>query len=234
MTMTHDRYQVMLGEMIDGGLAEADRSQLMRHLSACADCRDELEAISTLRGDARSLPRGIAPPRDLWSGIAARIDERAETPTVIDLASRRPTVRAWADRRRWAPLAVAAVLLVVASSGITVALMRGTSSEPTVAGASAPPAQDRATTAFAAFQPAEVEYVSAVTALETELAARRGALAPETIEVIEANLAIIDQAIAEARAALEADPSSVALSRYLSGVYRQKVDLLGSAVKMAT
>lgn len=234
MTMTHDGYREMLGEMIDGGLEEADRSRLMGHLSECADCRDELEAISTLRGEARSLPRGIAPPRDLWPSIAARIGEREETPRVIDLSSRRPSLRGWADRTRWAPLAAAAVLLVVASSGLTVALMRGPSSAPPVAEGGAAPAQGRATTAFAAFQPAEAEYESAVTELEAELAARRGSLSPETVEVIEANLAIIDQAIAEARAALEADPSSVALSRYLSGVYRQKVDLLGSAVKMAT
>lgn len=234
MTMTHDRYREMLGDMIDGGLEEADRSRLMGHLSDCDGCRDELEAISTLRGEARALPRGIAPQRDLWAGIAARIGAEEQGAPVIDLATRRQSVRRWADRRRWAPLAAAAVLLVVASSGITMALMGGDAGEPMLADVAATPSQERPTTAFAAFQPAEAEYQSAVAALEAELAARRESLSPETIEVIESNLAIIDQAIAEARAALEADPSSDALSRYLSGVYRQKVDLLGSAVKIAT
>lgn len=234
MMMEHDRYQEMLGEMLDGGLGAADRSRLLSHLADCGECRDELEAISALRGEARALPREIAPARDLWAGIAARIGEQEAAPPVIDLASRRAPIPAL---RRWAPLAAAAVLLVVASSGLTVALMRGSAGPGTMAGTQPPPApveQARPTTALAAFRPAELEFQTVVASLEEELEARRASLAPETVEVIETNLAIIDQAIAEARAALEADPSSAELSRHLSGVYRQKVDLLGSAVKIAT
>lgn len=235
MNMKHDRYQEMVGEMLDGELADQDRSELMRHLSECAECQEELEAISTLRGQARALPRGIAPSRDLWSGISAKIAGQEQESPVIELASRRPRVGL---PRRWAPLAAAAVLLVVASSGLTFTLMKGADSSPIAAGAAdtpaAPVAQTAATTALAAFRPAEAEYQTTVSALEAELAVRRESLAPETIEVIERNLAIIDEAIAEATAALEADPSSMELSRHLSGIYRQKVSLLGSAVKIAT
>lgn len=234
MNMEHDRYQEMVGEMLDGGLNAEERTRLMRHLSDCADCREELESISTLRGQARALPRGIAPSRDLWSGIAARIEQQEAAGPVVEIASRR---RPTALPRRWAPLAAAAVLLVVASSGLTVALTRGGGAGPIATGSAAAPAApvaQGATTALAAFRPAEAEYRTAVTALEAELAARRGSLAPETVAVIERNLAIIDEAIAEATAALEADPSSMELSRHLSGIYRQKVSLLGSAVKIAT
>lgn len=233
MNMEHDRYQEMVGEMLDGGLAEEDRTRLMRHLSGCADCQKELEAISTLRGEARALPRGIAPARDLWSGISARIAEQERGAPVVELASKR---RPPALPRRWAPLAAAAVLLVVASSGLTVALMKGsdTAEVAASAGPAAPRAQAAATTALAAFRPAEAEYQTTVAALEAELAVRRQSLSPETVAVIERNLAIIDEAIEEATAALEADPSSMELSRHLSGVYRQKVSLLGSAVKIAT
>lgn len=232
MTMTHDRYQEMLGDMIDGGLSDADRSRLMGHLSTCDECRLELEAMSALRAEARSLPRGITPPRDLWSGIAARIGEREQDAPVIELDSRRRVSRAV---RQWAPLAAAAVLLVVASSGLTVALMRGPAAAPVnTAAAPATGTEARPTTALAAFRPAEAEFQNTVSGLQAELEARRGSLSPETVATIEENLEIIDQAIAEATAALEADPSSAALSRHLSGVYRQKVDLLGSAVKIAT
>lgn len=234
MTMEHDRYREMLGRVLDGTLPAANRPGMMTHLAGCEECRAELEAISSLRAEARSLPRGIAPSRDLWDGIAPRLAEREAGAPVIELDARRRVPRAWG---RWAPLAAAAVLLVVASSGLTLALMRGQSAAPVTTPASGRTAwepQPRPTTALAAFRPAEVEFENTVTALEAELNARRGSLSPETVATIEENLAIIDQAIAEARAALQADPGSADLSRHLSDVYRHKVDLLGSAVKIAT
>lgn len=234
MTMEHDRYQEMLGDVLDGTLPAANRSRVMTHLAECDGCRAELEAISSLRAEARSLPRGIAPSRDLWDGIAARLAERESGAPVIELDTGRQVPGSWG---RWAPLAAAAVLLVVASSGLTLALMRGQTAAPVTTaadGQAVSEPQQRATTALAAFRPAEVEFENTVTALEAELNARRGSLAPETVATIEENLAIIDQAIAEARAALHADPGSADLSRHLSGVYRQKVDLLGSAVRIAT
>lgn len=60
----------------------------------------------------------------------------------------------------------------------------------------------------------------------------RDRLSPETVKVIEQNLAVIDTAIAESRAALANDPTNPELPLLLSGVYRQKVELLQSAVQL--
>jgi anti-sigma factor RsiW len=235
----HTEFLDRFDDFLKGELPPAERLAVAEHLKGCDPCRAELEGVVALRAHVRALPREIAPPRDLWPEIAARLRERGEAPaaepadeTVIAVdfrsRSRRP---AW---RRWAPLAAAAMVLVVLSSGITAMLMRARG-EARVAVVQVPvPAGDaaRPTSALAAFRPTEREYLGALETLEGELAARRDQLSPQTIATIEENLRIIDQAIAETRAALESDPGNAELPLLLSGVYRKKVELLQSAIQI--
>ena len=64
-------------------------------------------------------------------------------------------------------------------------------------------------------------------------AAERERLRPETVALLERNLAIIDAAIAESRAALARDPASVELRGLFAAAARQKVELLRWAVRVA-
>ena len=57
-------------------------------------------------------------------------------------------------------------------------------------------------------------------------AAERGRLRPETVAVLERNLAVIDVAIGESRAALARDPANAELRRFFAAASRQKVELL--------
>ena len=146
-------------------------------------------------------------------------------------AARRVRGSRWRGR---GVLAAAAVVLVVASSALTATLMRRGGGEVGGGVAVVQPTQIRAHppvgTAFAAFEPAEAEYERTLGELRTAVAAGGGVLAPETMATLEANLRIIDQAIAESRAALAADPNNRDLVLMLSGVYGRKVDLLQTAV----
>ncbi|MFL5538840.1 MAG: hypothetical protein ACJ8J0_07585, partial [Longimicrobiaceae bacterium] len=96
----------------------------------------------------------------------------------------------------------------------------------------APRAGNAQMTALAAFRPAEREYQRAVDDLARVLETRRASLAPETVATLERNLAIIDAAIAESRAALVNDPNSRELTRMLSSTYDAKVQLLRRAVEL--
>jgi hypothetical protein len=58
---------------------------------------------------------------------------------------------------------------------------------------------------------------------------RRPTLDTATVAVLERNLAIIDAAIAESRAALERDPDSVLLNRQLHNALGRKVQVLRTA-----
>jgi hypothetical protein len=69
-------------------------------------------------------------------------------------------------------------------------------------------------------------YDVAIAELESALQSQRGRLDPNTVQVVERNLATIDKAIAEARSALAADPANRYLNAHLASSMRRKVDLL--------
>jgi hypothetical protein len=122
-------------------------------------------------------------------------------------------------RRRLLPAVAAALLLMAGSSAATVLLMRGEPSAPD---------------AHSAVPAIEADYIAQAAALSGVLGAERGRLAPETIETLERNLRIIDQAIAESRVALESDPGDPDLRLLLRATHQQKVALLEQATRLAS
>jgi hypothetical protein len=76
-------------------------------------------------------------------------------------------------------------------------------------------------------------YDATVAELQRLLAEDRDHLDPKTVKVLERNLATIDHALAEARHAVEADPSSLYLRNHLASVMKRKVDLLKTATLLA-
>ena len=81
---------------------------------------------------------------------------------------------------------------------------------------------------------ADAQYDAAVTDLEAALRKGRGRLDATTIAIVEQNLQIIDQAIAQAREALAADPANSYLSGHLVDARRRKLDLLRHAASLTS
>lgn len=210
--MTCDQFDQRLDEFLDGRLRPEEWPVMESHLAGCAECRARTEAMRAVLADAAALPKAIPPARDLWPAIAARLPERGK---VVPL---RP-----ASWRRWAPMAAAAVLIIGVTALVTARITR--TPAPLAGTPDLPPpgletfASDR-------------EYTLAAEDLERALREGRDQLAPATIEVLERNLALIDAAIAEARAALEADPANLDLRALLLGTQRQKLDLLERATRL--
>jgi hypothetical protein len=69
-------------------------------------------------------------------------------------------------------------------------------------------------------------YDATINELQGALRASRSRLDPHTVQIVEQNLALIDKAIADARAALAADPASPYLNAHLASTMRRKVALL--------
>ncbi len=170
-----------------------------------------------LLAKAAELPKDIAPQRDLWPAIAARIAEAGNAPA-------KPAFR-------W-PLALAAAFLVASVSALlTWSLTR----DPQPAG---PAVIAQAPAAGADIVPVRYGPNSGVSA--AELAARdvllgqfRGAFAtlrPETREVIQKNLAVMQAAADEIDAALAKDPASGMLQGMLAGTYKQELNLYSTVV----
>ncbi len=247
MNLDHSGVQALLDEYIDGGLAAEESGEVERHLASCAECAAEVESLLTLRARTRDLPREIAPGRDLWPEIQGRIQaapRKVETPErlagaadgVIDLAARRGRAIRWNGALG---RAAAVIALIALSSGVTAYLLRGRGAAPVAVSPTATQPQAGGNVRLAAdrrdlatFRAGAGGFEGAVEALRTTFESQRDRLSPETVRIIEQNLAIIDRAIAESRAALEKDPNDPDLPLLLSGVYRQKLELLQQAVAL--
>ena len=107
--MACDDFADKLADYLEGDLSPVGREAMDAHAATCAECRQLLSELEALRVDAAALPP-LEPSRDLWAGIAERIDAR-----VLPLdASRTTTVR-----RTWRHPAVAAAALVLVTAGVT-------------------------------------------------------------------------------------------------------------------
>lgn len=190
-----------------------------------------------LRALLSTLPKELSPERDLTREIAARTwDSRDRLP-----GSRTSDAQATDRERRVSPwwtrqglkLAAAAVALIVVTSAVTTVLVRDRAAEisdapATVADAlSRAPAGGEAT--FVRDMDVENQYASAISDMVAALEANRNELPPETVQLIEENLRVIDEAIRHSLAALESAPQSLPLQQALVTSYERKLDFLRQA-----
>jgi anti-sigma factor RsiW len=215
-----DRWMERLSEYLDEELPEAERAALEAHLESCTGCQAVLADLRSVVAQARSM--GVHPPRnDLWPGIAGRIGATS--------------ARSLRIPRRWSfslpQLAAAAVVLMTLSGG---AVWLARTNAPAPAGAPIATGVSPATppAAINASRTAAQSYAAAVADLEQVLAGGRGRLDSTTVRVIEQNLAVIDQAIAQAQRALNADPANLYLNTHLAETMRRKLDLLRQAATL--
>ena len=132
MPLDCDGFAAALADYLEGDAPDAVRAAVEAHAAECADCRQLIEDIGDIRNEAAALP-ALVPSRDLWSGIAERIDAR-----VIPMERSARTIVP--TRRSWARPAIAAAALVVVTAGITYSVTRAQYSGTAVATATAPAA----------------------------------------------------------------------------------------------
>ncbi len=199
-----------LDDYVDGTLAEGEFQEVELHLASCETCREAERKLRRLLAQASALPREKTPPRDLWPGIAERLEAQAVPRTWVGLAAAAALV-----------LALAGVLFVRGERGK--APGSGPAPVPVAASVESP-----------ALAEAEDDYARASAALLAALHERRDSFSPETIAGVEKNLEIIDGALAEVREALRRDPDNPELTRMLAATHRKKVDVLRRVVKLTT
>ncbi len=220
--VTCDIFSRQLMDFLEGDVDGATRAAMEAHARECAECGMLLGDLRRVSDEASRLP-ALAPSRDLWSGIAARL----ETP-VVPLVARHPRWRS----PRMITAGLAATLVLAVALGYETARRGGppvAPSAPTDAGP-AVLAGNRAANAT----PAAVErsYDAEIAGLRAVLDARRSQLDTATIGVIEKNLAVIDSAIAQCRTALGKDSASRYLMQSLSQSLDTKVRLLRIAAAL--
>ena len=162
---------------------------------------------------AAELPKDIAPARDLWPGIAARLRESPQ----------RVTHFSW-------PMALAAGLLVATVSAL---LTWGLVREPAapVQVVDTRPADPAIVPvnygANSALRPSEL---AARDELLVQFRRRLDELSPETRAAVLRNIAVIQQAANEIDAALAQDPASGLLNQLLLDTYKRELQLYSKVV----
>jgi len=206
-----------LNDYVDEALAAAAVQRVDAHLRVCSECAAEAERIRSIKARLAGLPRALEPESDLRAGMWQKIDAAA----VVDIgAARRGPL--WRFRYH---LATAAVVLIAASSALTLMVVRSRGNF----GAS--PQRENLQLVGLDSRTMERQYSEELHELELVLRKSRGALAPETVRILEENLRVIDAAIREARAALAADPQSDMLIDLLRSAYERKLELLKQAAR---
>lgn len=272
VSISCDRFNETLADFLERDVDEATRAGMEAHALACAECGQLLADLRGLRLTAANLPE-LAPSRDLWKGIA----ERIETP-VVELKNG-AVVHGWnggTQRRRqvWLGLAAAGLVAITAtvtheltkrsiglasSAGVASTLpAASTSTAPNTSAQQATPAPaptaasvvasartDSAvpaprssatpTTTLASNRPsAQQTYDNEIARLRIVVERRRPQLDSTTVAVIEHNLKVIDDAIAQCKQALRKDPNSRFLMESLNDALDNKVQLLRTAATLPT
>jgi hypothetical protein len=176
--------------------------------------------------------RDELPSRDLWAGIASRMDSTQVRPSATATTSLTTKVAFTLPQ-----LAMAASLLIAVASGITWMVAHPPASaqqaqSPVIQAYGTPEDETSGKIVQANF--ADAQYNAAVSDLEKVLREERDRLDPRTVLIIERNLKAIDDAIAEARTALENDPANPFLNSHLADARQRKLDLLRQATSLAS
>jgi hypothetical protein len=233
--MTCEQQLAWIQERVDGTIGSIRRAQLDLHLNECSACRALLEDLQRIHDAAADLP-ALAPPDRAWLQIAGRL--RQEGRIREDAPPARVTRPGRAGYATW--LAIAAALVIAAGSAALLLVPRDAAPPPAQIGSTAPAAAPGAATAtdaptldaVNAVEDAQAKFEKAIAELEKVAKANQQALDPGTSATIEKNLGILDQAIADNRVAVRAEPANVAARETLFDALRQKVSLLQDTISV--
>jgi putative zinc finger protein len=227
--MNHDRYRDAIQELADGTLGPLRRSELQQHLDECPACRAFADDMRRIRDLAQSLDRP-APPDRVWLQVAGRLRQEGRIAQTSSPA---------AASRRFMPLAIAASLLIMVGASLYVLYSRqaGAPAHQDAHLSSQQPAGNAAQTNAvegieAEFRLAEQHYQNAIARLEEAAKSDSNAIDPQTAAMLQKNLQLIDQAIAESRAALRSEPQSAQARDSLFEALRKKVTVLQDTIAL--
>jgi hypothetical protein len=246
MLMTCDEFAPLVQDYLEHDVDWRTRERMDAHRLNCRTCDKLVDDLLEIAENASHLG-DLAPSRDLWAGIESRIEtEVVVFPTPVDgvpaatvsavvespaafVAPVSP-LAATPTRRvaPWKMLAAASALIAVTATvtwQVAVRAPDASLAQQPDTGFAAAMANTR-NTRLASSPTLDQTYDGEIAQLRKIVDERRADLDSATVAVLEKNLAIIDQAIAESKAALAQNPSSAFLLERLTDAYDSKLRVL--------
>lgn len=228
--------ETTLNDYVDGSLGAAERLGVDQHLPGCAECRQLVEDLRDLLRAAAELELR-EPPVRAWPRLerAIRMEEpRADRGGLEprDVVTGPATARHYRAYVTW--LAAAAALILATMVGVRYAPTRHVDAPPTTTPDAGAPitANDAAQSVETELRQAETHYEKAIKGLEVIANSEQNELDPRTAATLQKNLAVIDQAISESRAAVRAQPASEPAQQSLIEGFKTKIGLLQDTVAL--
>jgi anti-sigma-K factor RskA len=221
--------ETAIHDYIDDTLAPRQRADVERHLEGCAECRRLVDDLREIRKAFAGLKNDLRePPVRAWGRLerAIRLEHssRSTQNTQKEFSLRVLRSTSW--------LAAAAVLVLATVVGLQFRAGRRATPASSSAGGVSVAAGEAAQTVEAELRAAEEHYTKAITGLEQITKTEQGALDPGTAATLQKNLAVIDQAISESRAALRTQPASEPAQESLVENFKAKIGLLQDTVAL--
>jgi hypothetical protein len=216
-----ERYLNAIHELVDGTLGPIRRAELELHLESCDGCRALAADLRAIAAAARSLDV-LQPPDRVWKSIAGRLrTERGMTEPSGALGR----------HRSMAMLAIAAALVLAV--GASLFMLRP--SPPVPQTATTPQEIGRPAPSNAASADPVQGVEAALTSTETEfqrLVEATNTVDPKTAMALQKPLLVMNEAMNEARKALDADPQSAPARASFYEVLRQKIQFLQDTIAL--
>jgi anti-sigma-K factor RskA len=213
--MNIDEREVRLNDYLDGLLPPEKALAVEAELARDPEYRALEQSLRTVMAEAAAMPKAIVPERDLWAEIEVRLNAPVTGGGRMGAST----------RFRYALLAASFAAVFLAGIFFAQYQQERTPPDPIAQGVigEAEPSE---------LVLVEAEYSQARDLLQHALDESRDRLSAETLGVVDENLVIIGNAIAEIKTALEEDPGNQRLMRSLVAAYDQEVDLLQQATQL--
>ncbi len=234
----------LLNAYADESIDPSGRADVERHLTSCGSCRQTV-------ADLREVLRATGaldlrePPVRAWTRIErairleAELRQSTQNPQSTQNSESKTSLRilrvprALRSTSSLAWLAAAAALVLATYVGIRYDPARGRDdAAPNLPAAGAQIAGDAAQSVEAELREASAHYENAIKGLEQIANAEQSELDPRTAATLQKNLAVIDQAINESRAAVRSQPSSEPAQQSLIENFKTKIGLLQDTVAL--
>jgi Putative zinc-finger len=226
-----------INEYVDETLDPRGRATVASHLESCASCRVLVEDLREIRRATSALELR-EPPIRAWRRIERAIALESESRR----STENPQNAAHGHGLRSRNVLRSASWWVAVAAAMVLATVVGLRFGPAARRAAAPGAQPGETGPIATgetpqlveteLRQAETHYENAIKGLEQIASAGQSALDPGTAATLQKNLAVIDQAISESRAAVRTQPDSEPAQESLLDNFKTKIGLLQNTVAL--